>query len=100
MKATESGEKVYACLDPRGHTPEKPKIPLTAPRLADLKGKNVWVVMRESFPNLMPEVREELLKQVPGVNVILWDFDKQGGLTVEQATKEPKADAVIVGVGY
>jgi hypothetical protein len=92
-------EGKYACLDPRGHTPEKTKIPLKAPRLAELKGKNVLVVMRESFPNLIPEVQHQLLKQVPGVNAVWWDYDTRGGLTVEQA-KEQKADAAIVGVGY
>ena len=45
--------EIYTCLDPSGHTPETPKIPLTAPRLDSLSGKNVLVVMRESFPNVM-----------------------------------------------
>ena len=92
--------EIYACLDPRGHTPETPKIPLTAPRLAGLNGKNVLVVVRESFPNVMPEVYKELLNQVPDINIIWWDFDKRGGLTVEQAKIESEADAAIVGVGY
>ena len=89
----------YECLDPRGTTPEMIKIPLKAPRITDLKGKNVLIVMRESYPNLMPEVQDELIKQVPGVKAVYWDFDKQGGLTVDQA-KELKVDSAIVGVGY
>lgn len=99
MGATELAKERYECLDPRGITPEMSKIPLTAPRIDDLKGKNVLIVMRESFPNLMPEVLDELLKQVSGVNAVYWDFDKEGGLTVEQA-KEHKVDGAIVGVGY
>jgi hypothetical protein len=93
-------KEVYECLDPRGHTPEKPKIPLRALRPADLKGKNLLVAIRESFPNVMPAVRSELLRQVPDVNVVWWDFDQRAGLTVEQAKNEAKADAVIIGVGY
>ena len=100
MDAQQVKEEMYACLDPRGHWPEKPKIPLTAPRLADLKGKNVLVMKRESFPNVMPEVRDELLREVPDVNVVWWDFDQRGSLTVEQAKNEAKASAAIVGAGY
>ena len=99
MEATKSVKEQYECLDPRGITPEMSKIPLTAPRIAELKGKNVLIVMRESYPNLMPEVQDELLKQVPGVNAVFWDFDKHGGLSVEQA-KDHKIDSAIVGVGY
>lgn len=95
----EGNEKVYSCLEPRGRALEKPRVPLTAPRLTDLTGKNVLVVMRESFPNVMPEVHKELLNQVPGINLVWWDFEKNGGLTVEQAN-EAKANAAVVGVGY
>ena len=99
MEETKLVREQYECLDPRGTTPERSKIPLTAPRIDDLKGKNVLIVMRDSFPNLMPAVQDELLKQVSDVNTTWWDFDKRGGLTVEQA-KEHKVDAAIVGVGY
>lgn len=100
MPVEEQREKTYTCLDPRGHAPEKLRIPLRTPRLAELKGKNVLLMVRESFPNVMPEVRDELLRQVPSVNVVWWNYDEQSGLTVEQATKEAKADAAIIGVGY
>ncbi|MBT3363913.1 MAG: hypothetical protein HN929_03685 [Chloroflexi bacterium] len=99
MEAAKTQKEQYECLDPRGTTPERTKIPLTAPRIANLDGKNVLVVMRESFPNLMPAVHDELQKQYPKISAIYWDFDEHGGLTVEQA-KELKIDAAIVGVGY
>ncbi len=99
MDAAKMERELYECLDPRGTTPESSKIPLTAPRIADLEGKNVLIVMRESFPNLMPVVQDELLKQIPKVNTVWWDFDQLGGLTVEQA-KERKVDAALIGVGY
>ena len=99
MATAKSESQVWECLDPRGTTPERDKIPLTAPRINDLDGKNILIVMRESFPNLMPAVRDELLKINPKVNAVWWDFDQIGGLTVEQA-KEHKIDAAIVGVGY
>lgn len=99
MAVTKIEKVQYECLDPRGITPEMSKIPITAPRIADLKGKNVLVVMRESYPNLMTAVEDELLKTVPGVNAVYWDFDKRGGLTVEQA-KAHDVDCAIVGVGY
>ena len=99
MEATKSVKEQYECLDPRGITPELIKIPLTAPRIKELTGKNILIVMRESYPNLMPEVLNELQKFVPEVNAVYWDFDKQGGLTVKQA-KELKIDSAIVGVGY
>jgi len=99
MATAKSEREIYECLDPRGTTPESIKIPLSAPRIADLAGKNVLIVMRESFPNLMPAVQDELLKQIPKVNAIWWDFDQLGGLTVDQA-KERNVDAALVGVGY
>ena len=99
MGAQEVKEKVFEALDPRGHWPEKPKIALTAPRLGDLKGKKVLVMLRESLPNVMPEVRDELKRQVPDVDIVWYDWDKQGAVTVEKA-KELKVDGAIVGVGY
>ena len=99
MPVRRSKEPVIACIDPRGHTPERPKIPLKAPRPTTLKDKNVIVMMRESFPNLMPAVRDELLKEVPSVKVSWWDYDKQGPLTAAQAIKL-KPDAAIIGVAY
>ena len=100
MTAQQVKGDVYSCLDPRGHAPEKPRTSLKAPRLTDLKGKNVWLIMRESFPNVMPEVHDELLRQAPEANVIWWNFDKQGPLPGDKATLEPKPDAAIAGVGY
>jgi len=99
MKTAKPVREQYECLDPRGITPERSKILLTAQRITDLKGKNILVVMRESFPNLMPAVKDELLKQVPDARTTWWDFDQRGGLNVEQV-KEHKVDAAIVGVGY
>jgi|GEM_PF-4403018 hypothetical protein len=99
MKAAKSVREKYECLDPRGITPERSKIPLRAPRMTDFEDKNVLIVMRESFPNLMPAVKDELVKYAPNVNAVWWDFDQKGGLTVEQA-KELEVDAALVGVGY
>lgn len=99
MEAAKPEREIFECLDPRGTTPERDKIPLLAPRITDLENKNVLIVMRESFPYLMPAVQDELLKIIPKVNAVWWDFDEIGGLTVEQA-KEHKIDAAIVGVGY
>jgi len=99
MEATKSEENIYKCLDPRGQREGMIKIPLTAPRLADLKGKNVLVVTTESYPDLMPAVAEELLRQVPDVNVKHWDFQVNGPLSAKQA-KEMEIDAAIVGNAY
>jgi hypothetical protein len=99
METAKSAREIFECLDPRGITPERSKIPLKAPRIADFGGKNILIVMRESFPNLMPAVKDELVKQVPNINAVWWDFDQKGGLTVEQA-KELEVDAALVGVGY
>ena len=92
--------EIYSCLDPRGHTPEKVKTPLTAPRLADLNDKNVLVVMHEMDPNVMPEVRKELPKQVPGINIVWWNVREDGDLRANEIPQEPKLDAAIVGVGF
>lgn len=93
-------EKVYACLDPRGHTLATPKIPLTAPRLANLGGKNVLVYMFEMDPNLMPEVRKQLLNRVLGVSMVWWNGHEDGDLRVKEIPKEPRPDVAIVGVGF
>ena len=92
--------EIYTCLDPRGHTPEKKKTPLSAPRLDDLNGKNVLVVMHEMDPNVMPEVRAELPKQVPGINIIWYNFREQGDLRAKEIPSAPRPDAAIVGVGF
>ena len=92
--------EIYSCLDPRGHTPEKLKTPLMAPRLADLNGKNVLVVMHEMDPNVMLEVRKELPRQVPDINIVWWNVREDGDPRVKEIPKEPKLDAAIVGVGF
>ena len=88
---------IYACLDPRGHAPEKPKVRLEAPRPGSLDGKRVWIIVRESIPTVMPEVRDQLLKQVPDIHV-LWDPDKQGTRALD--TMKEKAAGAVIGVGY
>ncbi len=72
----------------------------TATRPAELKGKNVLVSMHEMDPNVMQEVREELKKQIPDINVIWWNFREDGALRSKEIPKEPKLDAAIVGVGF
>ena len=100
MPAGNVQKRVYECLDPRGHMPQKVKTPLTAPRPTTIEGKNVLVSLAEGgYPNLMPEVLDELSRQLPGTNVVFWDTDTKGNIKVEQA-KELKIDAVIAGVGF
>ena len=90
---------LYECLDPRGRRPSGRTIPLNAPRLPYLKGKNILVAMKESFGNVMPALYDELLVQIPDAHFIPWNLDLQGRLTLEYA-KEQKVDGVIAGVGY
>lgn len=92
--------ELYACLNPCGVTPEKLRIPLTAPRLDTLEDKTILVVMHEMDPNLMPEVHEQLLKQIAGINVVWWDFRQHGDLRVQQIPQQQKLNAAIVGVGF
>ena len=97
MSKTSDGE-IYACLDPRGRTSERAKVPLTAPRLLALEGKSVLVVTREDSPSLIAELRDLLSKQVPSIKLTTWDIGRQGLISGAQA-KKLQADAAIAGGG-
>ena len=96
MISTKSDGEVYACLDPRGRTPGRAKVPLTAPRPASLEGKSVLVVTREDFPSLITELQDLLRKQVPGVDVTIWDIGRQGLINDAQA-KQLEVDVALAG---
>ena len=98
MKTTksESERGIYACLDPRGHTPGRNKVPLTAPRPANLEGKNILVVTREDSPGIIAELQDQLQKQIPSVKLTTWDINRQGLISAAQA-KKFQVDAAIVG---
>lgn len=98
-------EAKYTVLSPRGYIPPFERIPLTAPRLTDLKGKTVYLVDNGAYGVLIDYGIVDALKQTfPETTFVHWNAAFTSWVEALRGFPPPeelsKADAAICGIGW